>query len=542
MQARPFETFDLFRLPDAVIGIVGSKLSCRDKCAARLVCRALRSQINSTVECLSLRTTELHRTDLSLHFPNLTALSLIVPTSQDLDEGGIVQSISTFLCKLRHIRRLRLVPFSENAVIPPHLLTAISSSWPDLVELEGPRLQVCDASVAALAGFRRLRTLRITNQEVALEDIALIAQQQTLQCLDINFIEGTQLPESLPAITSLRSLRMSGLQDCHVSWVTAMTALEVLDLSALPSHSVASDAVLEQICSLSRLYKLNLSSCSGVSNYGLCQLPNLGQLRELHLPSGRGYLEVYDHGMRALCRCSKLEHLELFSYSLSRDFAESLAQLQHLSICELFCCQPQLKHLFPSLTSLKVKYITGQGCAALRGHPVLRSVELDCRIAPGSCMSALSSLPSLEDCNVQLVDTFHDTRSLKPVHVTSLKLLWPGITNRDLEVLVRQNSALQHLHLVHCLHVTDQGLSALAGLKALRSITLQSCPGVTKKGIDALASLESLRQLHVLGSRVTWDDCRKVIQEHNHDLVNVEWRSVAESIRDMTSAEPGEWQ
>jgi hypothetical protein len=150
-----------------------------------------------------------------------------------------------------------------------------------------------------------------------------------------------------------------------------------------------------------------------------------------------------------------------------------------------------------------------RGFVALSKLPSLRTLGIGCANVDDAALAALPRFPSLRELTPIGVkdDGFRhvgkcerltrltcmycrETTDAATEHIAGLHLTYyyaglTLITDRSLEILGRMTS-LEQIELYECNHVTDAGLTFLAGLPRLREVHLDSLPGVTFEGTRVL--------------------------------------------------------
>src|SRR5438876_762214 len=199
------------------------------------------------------------------------------------------------------------------------------------------------------------------------------------------------------------------------------------DVEGIEANGHVTDAMLEQIASLSRVTALNLEGCGHVTDEGLRHLARMPQLRHLNLTG----CAITDPGLRVLRNLPDLRSLEIYHHEAITD--AGIANLAESSLLERV-----------SLMGTA----TGDGAiAALTGKPRLRMLMCQDAQATDAGFAALSRSASIE-------------------HIWGRNCR--KLTRAGFEALSTMPS-LRGLA-VSCMNLDDQALSALPKFPALREI------------------------------------------------------------------------
>lgn len=199
--------------------------------------------------------------------------------------------------------------------------------------------------------------------------------------------------------------------------------------------SMLMDSGVQALAGLTMLTDLSLAYCKWVTDDGISALSTLTALTSLNLQGcSQKAPHMSAHGLAALKHMTSLVQLNLGSCKLAPDAMQALSDLTQL-------------------TELSLRFGKGIVGSELANIGVLHRLErLDLRGCPG-----------LSDATLTLVQNLHSLRSLD----------------------ISYNKQL-----------TDKGMLALTGPKALQHLAVTDCPGVSEACLDALlVSVPSIRSL-----------------------------------------------
>ncbi|KXZ44444.1 hypothetical protein GPECTOR_67g284 [Gonium pectorale] len=448
-----------------------------------------------------------------------------------------------------------LLPLPRPSRHLPHI-------FPELAELDLMAYErLCDDDLAALAGCRRLQSLRLVAQYLTAAGLAALAPLTSLDRIELRGIRvGAALAHLLRALPRLRH---ATLRNCSQQLLPPgpapppppagpppppplPAAPHVLTTAATPAQKrfpsarsgVLGGAVGRAGLAGNGLAAATVAASSSSAQPGqgagsgeqaaaeaaraapaaspacLAALPSLfPELRCFRLGVLRGE-GVTEEGVGALAgRLAGLTRLELQGCSRLRSdsLGGLLSRLSGLRSLDLTNCLALLDSgLAPlsalsSLTSLKLRgcwKIRGEGCSALAPPAMrLRHLDLsDCRVTDAGLqqVARLACLTSL-----RLVRCWQlEAPGLAALsRLTRLQALDLGSTNADncgLEQMVPGlGRCLTDLDLSATL-INRHGVAALAaGLPRLRRLKLNRCKGVDDACLEYLTGLSCLRRLHV---------------------------------------------
>jgi Leucine-rich repeat (LRR) protein len=454
------------------------------------------------------------------------------------------------LAHLRAATQLQAVNLSGAWWNSPDMDLRHMAALPNLKQFKLTGVNVSEKGAAALAQSQSIEDLQLVHGRLSDKSVAPLANLRSLRRLDLSqnqFIVGNCLAAlaGLPSLESL-SLDATRLTDDALLALISMTSLRELDVritgltlkgfqqfAKVPSlESLACDKVtdemLNEICLLQRLKKLNMdsdwirrftdqgASClgnlrqieelslgyAGLTSEGLASLANLGSLRVLGL---KGCKDIGDKGLKHLEGLQNLRRLDLTSTGVTQ---EGLSVLREkLPLCEITTSDHMARTVhFPQDRSLgKVG----------KGHPylVLRNFEkafseaapaqgdvavpvdqVACLAISQEAAKDLSPLATLNASDVHAI-------VLKDVPIDGKQLSHLG-TLTDLRSLDLANTG-----------VADKDLAFLDKLNALEMLDL-SGTFISNSALKRLADKTSLRVLRLKGTDV--DDGAVPVLEHLH--------------------------
>ncbi|HVL67502.1 MAG TPA: hypothetical protein VM364_09590 [Vicinamibacterales bacterium] len=299
-------------------------------------------------------------------------------------------------------------------------------------------------------------------------------------------------------------------------WDALLTAMTDQALPALDARGQMTDALLERLCALPHVTRLDLAGSARVTDAGLRHLVHLPRLESLDL-SDTG---ITDAGLAVLrelpaLRTVHLRHRALTDAGLSH--LDSCANLERAAIMSRHCTdrvlgylagKPRLRHLelggnlteaaIPLLHGLPA-FATWQGEAPTYALMDYTAGPTYLSLRPLSAFSrgALSPIPGLDG----LFGLNLDNPVFRAVDLSPLARLphfgWLGHDAHDdaMAVIAR----LPHLRMLMAQDTpaTDAGFTALSRSPTLEFIWGRRCYNLTGRGFRALSQLPSLRGLSV---------------------------------------------
>ena len=385
---------------------------------------------------------------------------------QKLSGIHLTSAVAEVLCQLlpelsalQKLKMTGLTECSDDALTK--LVTAIKHKTLEKLELCEIDLTstIADSLAQSLPELSALRTLKVSgfikcSDEVATR-LGAVIKHKTLEKLDLSEIHLTSavaesLGQSLPELSALRTLKVSGLIKCSDDAVTRLVSaikhktLEKLDLSEIHLTSAVAES-LDQ------------------------SLPGLSALRTLKVS---GSIECSDDAVTRLV--ASIKHKTLEELVLSKIIPTSAAAVM-------------LSQSLPELQFLQKLKISGSdGCSLQLGFPVLRELQIG----------------GLIEFSVEAVTRLIDFIKTKPFE--KLELSEINLTSAAAEALVQllpELSALQTLKINGLTERSDGAGSrffAAFKLKTLKKLKLNEI-NVTSAATEALAqSLPELSALQTL--------------------------------------------
>ena len=387
---------------------------------------------------------------------------------EKLEVSGIhlTSAVAKVLCQLlpelsalQKLKMTGLTECSDDAVTK--LVTAIKHKTLEKLELCEIDLTstIAESLAQSLPELSALRTLKVSgfikcSDEVATR-LGAVIKHKTLEKLDLSEIHLTSavaesLGQSLPELSALRTLKVSGLIECSDDAVTRLVSaikhktLEKLDLSEIHLTSAVAESLGQS-------------------------LPELSALRTLKVS---GSIECSDDAVTRLV--ASIKHKTLEELVLSKIIPTSAAAVMlGQSLSELQFLQ-------------KLKISGSDGCSLQLGFPVLRELQIG----------------GLIEFSVEAVTRLIDFIKTKPFE--KLELSEINLTSAAAEALgqlVPELSALQTLEINGLTERSDGAGSrffAAFKLKTLKKLNLNEI-NVTSAATEALAqSLPELSALQTL--------------------------------------------
>ena len=468
---------------------VSGLIECSDDAVTRLVAaikhKTLEELTLSKINQTSVAAVTLDQSLPELHFlQKLTisgsdgfSLQLGFPVLRALQIGGLTEFSAAAVTRLIDV--IKNKPFEKLELSEINLTSAVAEALGHLI----PELSA-------------LQTLKI-NGVTELSDEAgtrffAAFKHKTLKELDLSEINVTSaateaLGQSLPELSALQTLKLSGLTECSDQAVTKLIAtikhktLEKLELSEINLASVAVEALGQS-------------------------LPELTALRTLMIS---GLTECSDEAVTELVTAIKhktLERLELSIMKLTSTAAEALSQalpelsaLQTLKISGLTECSGE------SVTKL---------VSAIK-HKTLEELELsEMNLKSTAALAlgqSLSELPFLQNLTI----SGSDGCSLQLEFSVSPKLKISGVTELSAEAVTRlidviKQKPLEKLELseVHCptsaiAKALGQLLPELSALQTLKISGLAECPDVAVTKLVTAVKHKTLNELDLCEINLT---------------------------------------
>lgn len=313
----------------------------------------------------------------------------------------------------------------------------------------------------------------------------------------------------VPTLPSLQHLSLAGCEKITsqaIRWISCTPNLRSLDLQRCVALSE-----LEPLHTLTHLTSLNLGWCIKILDSDVSVLPQLHQLKELHLC----HTHITGHGVLCLQPLSQLTYLSLGgSVADDRAIACAVGNMPHLIELSLERCSnagdavlEALCKTSVQLRRLDVSYclgLTDIGLSHMQHLKQLERLTLDaCDNISDRGMAVIEFLKGLVYLDIS--DTragatsMRYIRKLRKLH--TLNMSFTEVADEGLENLTRLTS-LRRLHL-DCRQITDAGLAHICQLNRLEVLDMFSAR-ISDLGCLRLGeSLTELTNLELCGGQIT---------------------------------------
>ena len=359
--------------------------------------------------------------------------------------SAVAEALGQLLPELSALQTLKisgLAECSDDAVT--ELVTAIKHKTLEELTLSDMNLTspVAESLAQSLPELSALRTLKVSGLMEPSDEVAArlgaVIKRKTLEELDLSEIHLTSavaesLGQSLPELSALRTLKVSGLLECSDDAVTRLVAaikhktLEELALSKINPTSAAAVILGQSLPELHFLQTLNISGSDGCSLQLGCP-----DLRELKIS---GVTEFSAEAVTRLIDVIKhkpLEKLDLGEIHLTSAVAKALGQLL-----------PELSALQTMEINGLTEWSDGAGTrffAAFK-HKSLKELELnEINVTPAATEALSQSLPELS--------------ALRTLKIS-------GLTECSDEAVIKLVSAMKHKTLEE-LELSEMNLTSAA--------------------------------------------------------------------------------
>ena len=517
-------------------------------------------KISGLTECSGESVTKLvsaikHKTleKLELSEMNLTSTAAVA-LSQSLSELPFLQKLTisgsdgcSLQLKFSLFPELKISGVTELSAEAVTRLIGVIKQKPleklELSEVHCPTSAIAKAFGQLLPELSALQTLKISSLAECPDDVVTklvtAIKHKTLNKLDLCEINLTltiaeSLAQSLPELSALQKLTISGLTECSDEAVTKLvfaikhTTLKELELSEMNLTSAAAVALGQSLPELPSLQKLEIRGSHGCSLH--LEFPVLRELKIKRWPefSAEAVTRLID-----VIKHKPLEKLELSEIHLTLAVAEALGQLlpelsalqtlkisglaqcsddavtklvsaikqktlEKLTLCEMNLTSTiaeSLAQSLPELTALRTLKVSGliecsdgavtRLVSAIK-HKTLEKLELG-KINPTSAAAvalgqSLSQLPSLQ--NLQISGTDGCNLELELLVLRELKI--SGVTEFSADAVTRMIDVVKHkplekvelseIHLTSALaEALGQLLSELLALQTLKISGVAEC-------------------------------------------------------------------
>ena len=405
-----------------------------------------------------------------------------------------------------------LIKCSDDALTK--LVSAIKHKTLEELDLSEIHLTsaVAESLGQSLPELSAVRTLKVSGLIECSDEVATrlgaVIKHKTLEELDLSDIHLTSaVAESLPELSALRTLNVSGLIECSDDAVTRLVAaikhktLEKLELGEINPMSAAAVALGQSLSELPSLQNLKISGSDG------CNLQlELLVLRELKISGVTEFSADAVTRMIDVAKHKPLEKVELSEIHLTSALAEALGQLlsellalQTLKISGVAECSDD------AVTKL-VTAITHKSLEELE----LCEMNLNSTVA-GSLSRSLPKLSALQTWKVSgLIECSDDavTRliaAIKPKTLKKLDLSDIHLTSAVAESLP-ELSALRTLNVSGLIECSDDAVTRLVAAikhKTLEKLELGEINPMSAAAValgQSLSELPSLQNLKISGS------------------------------------------
>jgi hypothetical protein len=386
------------------------------------------------------------------------------------------ESLGLSLSGMRHLED---VAIEGSGDLPDALLCGIGNQLKYLSSLD---LSSCDAFTAkgldALKECRSLKRLLLPAcwnvDDQMCKAIADCMPQ--LECLSL-FESGEDMSGvGLAQLKKLKNLKeMDFGYVCGyfssadlVGMLQGMKGLTMLNISGTDG---VDDDVLETVTrNLTRLTRLDISECQGISEKGMRSLQNLIHLKELDCGwNSRLSDALVERFPRGLTR------LDLsYCSGLTDNGIKSISKLKQLKVLNLRRCS--------QLRNKSLEYISQ--CSNI----VILDISYTGISSKGlEKLHMLEKLEQLDMCGCSHASTVTGLASLR--HLRSLKALNVSMTSRIDDGCLHSISFLSHLQMLavrRCPKISDFGIFELKRLKQLRKLEITGCRKITENSLEIL--------------------------------------------------------
>ena len=409
--------------------------------------------------------------------------------------SAVAEALGQLLPELSALQTLKISGLAQcSDDVVTKLVTAIKHKTLEKLTLCEMNLTstIAKSLVQSLPELTALRTLKLSGLIKCSDEVATrlgaVIKHKTLEKLDLSEIHLTSavtesLGQSLPELSALRTLKVSGLIECSDDAVTRLVAaikhktLEELELSKINSTPVAAVMLGQSLPELHFLQKLKICGADGFS----LQLV----FRKLQI---RGLTEFSAAAVTRLINVIKnkpFEKLELIEINLTSAVAEALSQLL-----------PELS----ALQTLKIDGLTewsdgaGTRLFAAFKHKTLKELDLSKINVTSAAMEALGqSLPelsALQTLKLSGLTEYSDQAVTKLVAAVKHKTL--------------QKLELSEINLASvAAEALGQSLPELTALRTLMISGLTECSDEAVTELVAAIKLETLVELELSEMNLT---------------------------------------
>ncbi len=413
---------------------------------------------------------------------------------------------------IAHLTGLREIYLRDTGILGTGLkhLAGLES----LRDLDVGNTHVGDNELAHLVGLPSLRFLNLSATPTNDEGMVHVGKIASLESVALSRGIADEGLRHLRNLANLR--RLSGgsqaISDEGLAHLAGLTRMESLDLR----DTQISDAGLVHLKQMAELRHLCLYG-TRVTEKGFVHLEGFHKLESLDVLFGVG-----DSGLAALSKLPSLKNVTVDGDSVTAEglaLLPAMKSLEHLYIDNTDRMDaiigglpelPGLKRLtlgtgltdegllglcnMASLSELVIgpAQITGKGIAALARLSSLQMLSIDqMELASPDEWASFAKLSALRRLSLR-----HIRSRVTDAHVAHLAGL-QSLTNLSLSAIVVEGRKV-----ISCMDVTDEGLSHVAKLKKLESLSLHGAK-ITDEGLQRLAVLPELKWLDLQGCGVT---------------------------------------
>ncbi|XP_075070348.1 uncharacterized protein LOC142159391 [Mixophyes fleayi] len=286
----------------------------------------------------------------------------------------------------------------------------------------------------------------------------------------------------------------------------------------LNCYQYCTNDLIRQLRGFPGLRTLSLSSCSLITDQGLCVVQQLHKLQHLNLSACRNLTESCLLHLRGLKHLSHLvlDQTKVSDSGMSDFLMSACCPLTQLSFNQTAVTERTLSLLVqqtPNLRVLSVKHTEVSDISSLCGLSQMTTLHLDSTRITEKSLQAIASLPALSTLTLSGVQSLDSNRVLELLSSLSLtRLVLPG----------------RH-------SLSDEGLAYLSHLRGLSELDLTDHTQITDRGVQYISELTKLRVLSLCNTSVS--DCGllhlrglKLLEELSLDRTKVTSRGVSHCI------------
>ncbi len=454
------------------------------------------------------------RLDLSREVgKDLAPLAALEPNNVQMLFCRFVELWDDELRHVAHLTGLREIYLRDTGILGTGLkhLAGLKS----LEDLDVGNTHVGDNELAHLVGLASLRSLHLSGTPTNDEGMVHVGKIASLESLGLSRGVGDEGLRHLRNLANLHWLSggSQAISDEGLAHLAGLTRMESLDLRG----TRISDAGLVHLKQMAELRHLCLYG-TRVTERGFVHLEGFRKLESLDVLFGVG-----DSGLAALSKLPSLKNVTIDGDSITAEglaLLPAMKSLEHLYVDNTDRMDaiigglpelPRLKRLtlgtgltdggllglrnMASLSELVVgpARLTGKGIAALAPLPSLQMLSIDqMELASPDEWASFAKLSALRRLSLK-----HIRSRVSDAHVAHLADL-QSLTDLSLSAIVIEGRKV----ISWSMDVTDEGLSHIAKLKKLESLSLHGAK-ITDQGLQQLAELPELKWLDLQGCGVT---------------------------------------